>query len=161
MEKKPIKRSEYIIALSRDHHSGLQFGWKIKEGLRKGVPLAKILDYVNFFWEQHLKEHFKEEETLLFDQVDDELTRQAKSEHKIIGERIDHLNQYGNEKEEYLAFADYLTQHIRFEERTLFPHLEAALSEATLKQAGDYLSAQAPFVDNYPDEFWSKNYPSL
>ncbi|MGN6639498.1 MAG: hemerythrin domain-containing protein, partial [Mucilaginibacter sp.] len=134
---------------------------KIKEGLKKNVPLSKILDYVNFFWTQHLQEHFKEEETLLFDKIDDELTRQAKSEHQIIGERIDHLNQHGNEKEKYLAFADFLTQHIRFEERTLFPHLEATLPEAILKQAGDYLSAQALFVDNYPDEFWSKSYPSL
>lgn len=161
MEKRPIKRSEYIIALSRDHHAGLQFGWKIKEGLRKSIPLHKILDYINFFWEQHLKEHFKEEETLLFDHIGDELTQQGKSEHLMIGQRIDHLNQHSDEPAEYLALADFLTQHIRFEERTLFPHLEATLPEATLKQAGDYLSGQAPFVDNYPDEFWSKNYPLL
>jgi len=160
MDNKPIKRSEYIIALSRDHHAGLLFCWKIKEGLRKNAPLDKILKYINFFWEGHLKEHFREEEELLFDRLNDELSRQGKSEHLMIEEQVHQLN--GQEQQTaamYLAFAETLTKHIRFEERTLFPHLEAALPPAVLKQAGDFLSAEHPatFTDNYPDEFWSKN----
>jgi hypothetical protein len=40
--------------------------------------------------------------------------------------------------------------------------MEATLPEATLKQVGEYLSNQHSVlpIDNYPDEFWSKNYPS-
>lgn len=162
MDNKPIKRSEYIIALSRDHHAGLLFCWKVKEGLRKNVPLDKILKYINFFWNGHLKEHFREEEMLLFDRLDDELSRQGKSEHLMIEERIGHLNNQGSETAaEYLVFAELLAKHIRFEERTLFPHLEAALPFAVLKQVGDFLSVEHPatFTDNYPDEFWSKSYP--
>lgn len=162
MENKPIKRSEYIISLSRDHHAGLLFGWKIKEGLRKQVPLPKILKYINFFWDGHLKDHFREEEALLFDRLDDELSRQGKSEHLMLERQLQHLNHDGHEAAaDYLSFAELLTKHIRFEERTLFPHLEASLPKEVLKQVGEFLNAQhgAPFIDNYPDEFWDKSYP--
>lgn len=162
MKKKPIKRSEYIITLSRDHHSGLLFGWKVKEGLRKGVPLPIILKYINFFWENHLKDHFREEEELLFNLLDDDLSRQGKSEHRMLEQRLQHLNHYEHEAAaDYLSFAELLTNHIRFEERTLFPHLEASLPEPILKQAGEVLNGvhHVPFVDNYPDEFWDKSYP--
>jgi len=160
---KPVKRSEHIAALSRDHHAGLLFCWKIKEGLRKNVPLDKILKYINFFWDGHLKEHFREEETLLFNQLDDGLGSRGRSEHLMIEERVHQLNHLGGEMtDEYFAFAELLTKHIRFEERILFPHLETALSASVLRQAGDFLSGElhAAFTDNYPDEFWSKNYPS-
>ncbi len=162
-KNKPIKRSEYIAALSRDHHAGLLFCWKIKEGLRKNVPLSKILNYINFFWDGHLKEHFREEEVLLFNRPDDELSRRGKSEHLMIEERICYLNHNGSETADaYLTFAELLTKHIRFEERTLFPHLEATLPLSVLKQVGNFLSSEHPatFIDNYPDEFWSKSYPS-
>ena len=162
MENQPIRRSEHIIALSRDHHAGLLFCWKIKEGLRKEIPLQKILKYINFFWEQHLKQHFSEEEALLFDRLDDELCRQGKLEHLALEAHIGYLNHSGKAtKEKYLAFAELLNKHIRFEERALFPHLEAVLPAQVLQQAGNVLNAAhtTPFIDNYPDEFWSKSYP--
>ena len=76
--------------------------------------------------------------------------------------RADHLNRHGNDAQGYLEFADLLTKHIRFEERELFPHIEAALPDAALKQIGEFLSNRhaVPVVDDYPDEFWSKNNPS-
>lgn len=158
----PIKRSEFIVALSKDHHAGLLFCWKIKEGIKRNTPLEKIQDYVHFFWNHHLKEHFREEEELLYNQLDDDLSGQGKSEHKMLEQRVNQLNSQGNNVQEYLDFADLLNKHIRFEERVLFPHIEATLPEKALKQVGVYLSAHhaVPPVDNYPDEFWSKNYPS-
>lgn len=81
MKQQLIKRSEHIVALSRDHHAGLLFCWKIREGVRKEMPLDTILKYVNFVWERHLKQHFRDEEAILFDRIDDDLARQAKSEH--------------------------------------------------------------------------------
>jgi hemerythrin-like domain-containing protein len=161
MENKPIKRHKHMIALSHDHHAGLLFCWKIKEGLRKDIPLHKILKYINFFWAGHLKEHFGEEEALLFNRLDDNLTRQGISEHLMLGARLDHLNHYENENAaEYLSFAELLIKHIRFEERTLFPHLERQLPESALQAVGEYFSRKHPtaFNDDFPDEFWSKNY---
>lgn len=157
MKQSPIKRSEYIVALSRDHHAGLLFCWKIKEGIKKNVASERILAYVNFFSEQHLLPHFREEEALLFSRIDGDKCRQGKSEHRMLEERILQLNHRRGQAEQYLSFADLLSKHIRFEERVLFPYLEATLSQSTLKQVGAYLLAehQTAFVDNYPDEFWT------
>lgn len=159
MENKPIKRSKYIIELSKDHHAGLLFCWKIKEGLKKNVALYRINRYINFFWDHHLKEHFAEEEALLFNQVDDALCRQGKVEHLMLVERMKRFNYYENEtREEYMLFAELLIKHIRFEERTLFPHLEAVLPVNVLQQVEELLAGQhiIPFIDNYPDEFWTE-----
>ena len=153
MENKPVKRSKYIMELSRDHHLGLLFCWKIKEGVKRNIEPRRIKKYVDYFWEHHLKAHFGEEETLLFNRIDDPLCSQAKTEHQLL---INRLNELNTERHEYVGFAELLIKHIRFEEREVFPHLETALSLTILEGAYAFLSQQhsAPFKDVYPDEFW-------
>jgi len=158
MKNNPIKRSPHIISLSHDHHSGLLFCWKIKEGLKKGADLFRIKQYINFFWDHHLKAHFEEEEALLFNRADDELCKQGKKEHLMLIRRLNELNHYENEnRDEYALFAELLIKHIRFEERTLFPHLETILPLSVLNNVGEFLNLQhpLPFKDNYLDEFWA------
>lgn len=157
MTTQPIKRSKHLLTLSKDHHAGLLFCWKIKEGLKRNIELYRIRKYINFFWEHHLKEHFQEEETLLFVQIDDPLCQQGKTEHLMLKNRLQQLNYYENEAaEEYVLFAELLIKHIRFEERVLFPHLEAVLPLSVLSNIGEVLAQQnpAPFIEEYPDEFW-------
>ena len=157
-DKKPIKRSEHIVMLSRDHHAGLLFCWKIKEGVKREVDPLRINKYVKFFWEQHLKEHFREEETLLFNEVDNDLTKQGKQEHELLSQWFNRIlsNDLKNSAE-YISFTELLINHIRFEERVLFPYLEAQLPSSSLMAIGRYLeSHHVPFNDDYTDEFWSK-----
>lgn len=159
MENKPIKRSQHMIELSKDHHAGLLFSWKIKEGLKRAVELPRIKKYVNYFWEHHLMSHFQEEEALLFNRIaGDALSQQGKNEHQMLQKHIGRLNHDENsEPGDYLYFAELLINHIRFEERILLPHLEQALAESALKSVEAYLAQQhpVPFKDDYPDEFWT------
>jgi hemerythrin-like domain-containing protein len=136
----------------------LLFCWKIKAGIAEGADLLRIKKYMNFFWEHHLKEHFREEEALLFDRLNDKLTSQAKHEHVILVKQINKINNETVTAQDYLSLAELMTRHIRFEERVLFPHLEAELPMATLISVGAYLEQQhqTPFKDNYPDDFWIK-----
>jgi hemerythrin-like domain-containing protein len=154
----PIKRSQYMVELSKDHHAGLLFSWKVKEGLKRDIELPRIKKYVNYFWEHHLKAHFREEEALLFNRIeDDALSQQGKNEHQMLQNRINRLNHNENAvKDDYLEFAELLIKHIRFEERILLPHLEQVLPLSALKSVEAYLTQQhpVPFKDNYPDEFW-------
>jgi len=158
MENKPIKRSQHMVELSKDHHAGLLFSWKIKEGLKREIELSRIKEYVNYFWEHHLKSHFQEEEALLFNRIEgDALSQQGKNEHQMLQKHIGRLNHNENaEKDDYLQFAELLIKHIRFEERILLPHLEQTLPESALKSVEAYLTQQhpVPFKDNYADEFW-------
>ena len=158
MKNQPIKRSSYVVALSRDHHTGLLFCWKIKEGLKKGTSPDRIANYARFFWEEHLKEHFQEEEILLFNQHDNELTRRGKAEHRSLENHFRMIAEGRLQEPNYFAFAEQLIAHIRFEERELFPYLEKALAVPVLAAIEEILFKlhRRPFEDNYPDEFWIK-----
>lgn len=156
METKPIKRSEYLKQLSRDHHFGLLFCWKIKEGLKKKISYDRMVKYMNFFWEGHLKNHFEDENSFLFNRKD-KLCEQAKSEHLQISDQIRKINETAeNSEKSFKALAQILTDHIRFEERTLFPHLEQILTEDELKAIGKHLEKEhsAGFEDDFLDQFW-------
>ena len=42
-EIKPLKRSKELAPLSREHHDGLLFAWKIKQGLANGTPIKPFV----------------------------------------------------------------------------------------------------------------------
>ena len=86
MTAKPLKRNKNIQILSREHHHGLLFCWKIKAGLNKAVDPKRIIAYINFFWDSHLRMHFKEEEDLLFLKSEDSMCREALIQHEEIRE---------------------------------------------------------------------------
>lgn len=160
MIPQPLKRSKHLLALSKDHHAGLLFCWKIKEGLKRNIDLNRIKKYLTFFWKHHLKKHFQEEETLLFNRVEDTLCSQAKTEHRLLESRLNKLNHRENgTKKEYTEFTELLIKHIRFEERVLFPHLEVIMSASLLINVGEFLIKQhaTSFQDDYQDEFWIHN----
>lgn len=152
-----MKRHESLVALSRDHHFGLLFCWKLRQGLKKGVALERMQPYVSYFWQHHLQQHFEEEEKLLFTLLHDHLTEQAMTEHKYIrqlAEAVIHASDIQSHQVEKLA--DTLDDHIRFEERKLFPHLEEQLPEKQLAELHLQLQQLHPTQekDDYADEFW-------
>lgn len=152
-----MKRHESIVVLSRDHHFGLLFCWKIRTGLKKNIPLERIRPYVSYFWDNHLKQHFCEEETLLFALLRDDLCNQAISEHNEIREYFEEISTTKNVPDYTLVLlADSLDKHIRFEERVLFPHIEKEVSEDVLAGIGNELVKlhETHEKDTYPDEFW-------
>lgn len=153
-----MKRHESIIPLSHDHHVGLLFCWKLRQGIRKAIELKRILPYVVYIWKDHLAPHFKEEETILFiGKEQDKLVMQALAEHTIIKKMILGTNDDSN-ADYYAQLADAVDNHIRFEERILFPHLENSLSENELITIGKQLGElhQETNKDNYSDDFWGK-----
>jgi hemerythrin-like domain-containing protein len=155
---KPIKRSEHIIQLSREHHFSLLFCWKVKKGIKKGVKPKRIIDYVLYFWKEHLLPHFSEED-ILFEHVDDELVRRAYDEHHVINNLVMSLGSTNNEEDKLdlaIKIVTLVDEHVRFEERELFPHLEAAIEESELINIGKKLFDAQPeaLQDEYEDEFW-------
>ena len=65
MNKKPIKRNENILKLSKEHHFSLLFCWKIRQGLKAGADSSRIIKYVQYFKTHFLLPHFSEEEIFL------------------------------------------------------------------------------------------------
>lgn len=149
-----MKRNENIVKLSRDHHSGLLCSWKIRQGIKKEIESERIKKYILYFFEHHLKDHFREEEEILCPYLEDEYTERIRSEHQQINELIAKIET--SETSSLLpAFADLLEQHIRFEERNWFPHLEEKLDNSTLIKIGkdlEYIHTEKKEV--YDDELW-------
>jgi hemerythrin superfamily protein len=155
---KPIKRSPHIVSLSRDHHHTLLLCWKIKQGIAKSVPPERIAAYADHFNRQFVKDHFRQEETLLFSRLTekDPYLGRAFEEHKalqfLFGEIALHPSY-----EKLAKLATDLAHHIRFEERTLFSYVENALPEEQLLQAAAVLNKeQHTAEDNWDDVFWEK-----
>lgn len=153
-----MKRDANIILFSRDHHYGLLFCWKIRQGLTKRVESARIRRYVLHFWASNLDEHFAEEETLLFNDRSDNFCVEAKQQHTRIRSLIHAIE--GSEtpgESVYRDLADEVDRHIRFEERQVFPYLEENMTPDELAAVGDKLRVMhtRPADDIYDDAFWT------
>ncbi|HEY1024745.1 MAG TPA: hemerythrin domain-containing protein [Sphingobacteriaceae bacterium] len=158
MATKPIKRNENILILSREHHFGLLFCWKIRQGIKKETDAERIRKYVSFFWNEHLKKHFREEEERLFTKVDDAACQKGLEQHRQLRLLFDSIESGDVNYDRLTRLADDMDAHIRFEERELFPHLENILNADELERIGTALkhSHAVEFLDEYPDEFWKK-----
>lgn len=154
-----MKRNINLQELSRDHHHGLLLGWKIRQGLKKSVDPATISDYVAYFVKAALLPHFREEEEIILQCLndEDELKQKTLQEHAQIAELSKFLTEQPD-IELLNTLADFVDAHIRFEERTLFPHLEQTLQETELEKIGRELQERhTPFKEDYPNEFWNRN----
>jgi len=157
--KKSINRNEHIKKLSREHHFSLLFCWKIRQGLKMDVAMERIWKYVQYFWQQHLQPHFLEEENIFFAPIKDRLVQKAINEHKYIKQQIEDLANYSgnNERKSLAKIADMVYEHVRYEERDLFPHLERKLSKEQLENISEQIEKHHPssLRDQYEDQFWN------
>jgi hemerythrin-like domain-containing protein len=159
-EKKPIKRGKELVALSRDHHEGLLLCWKIRTGLKFETEPERIINYVLYSFDHHLKDHFTQEESLVFrllNENDEQRTR-ACAEHQRIYEMIEQMSANKDLALLLPAFADFLDAHIRFEERDLFPYIEQQADLEALAEAGRRIDEWEQQKDQlqWEDEFWVK-----
>lgn len=158
MEKKPIKRNENIVKLSQDHHASLMFCWKLRQGVKYDVAVQRMTQYILYFWEHHFSFHFKEEEEFLFAPlVEDDKIQKAIEDHQKIKKIINEINVSGIENPPgiLLELADMVDEHVRYEERILFPYLERALTQKQLENIGKQISS-IPLRDSFQDNFWIK-----
>jgi hemerythrin-like domain-containing protein len=61
-----------------------------------------------------------------------------------------------NRTDKLFLLADSVDEHVRYEERILFPYLEKELSGEQLEDIGKRIPG-APLKDNYEDAFWIKS----
>ena len=149
-----MKRNENLVPLSRDHHFGLLCCWKIRQGIKKEVSYERIKNYINYYWEKNLHNHFKTEDDVLPELSNEGLQNQMEKEHVEIHRLINTINQSEDERL-LLDFANALQSHIRFEERVVFPNYEEQLTLQQIEEIGKQLGEiHHKEEDQYPDEFW-------
>lgn len=149
---KPIKRAGALRPLSREHHHGLLFCWKISSGIKNGVDPERMRKYAIHFFHAHLHQHFIAEEVSLFPILGKGHAgvRQAIDEHN----RLRELFLFKDPTiHTFDLIADQLDRHIRFEERVLFNEIQ---EEATPEQLTllEELHQEVPEPDEWDDPFW-------
>lgn len=118
------------------------FCWKIRQGLKAGITESRIAAYVHYFAKYSLLPHIRNEEAILFVLPGDGLVTKAIKQHKEISDQLATLTDANddNSKKQILKLARMVDDHIRFEERELFPHMEITLSNDRLQAIGKKLN---------------------
>ncbi|SDS56959.1 hemerythrin domain-containing protein [Winogradskyella sediminis] len=152
MSLKPQKRHKALQPLSREHHHGLLLSWKIRAGFSKDIDPKRIRHYATWFFENHLVPHFELEESHVFSILnsENELVKRALADHR----RLKRLFNYkGDDLKTLSKIEEELEQHIRFEERILFPEIQNKATEAQLRLI-ENIHQPENFKDNETDVFW-------
>ncbi|MGA8216959.1 MAG: hemerythrin domain-containing protein [Solirubrobacterales bacterium] len=140
-----MKRSEALQQLSRDHHRALEAALKLRRA-NDGNATEVTAEFLRF-WREHGAPHFGVEEDVMLpgaapkvDPADPAVVR-VLTDHVEIRSRADHLETREiPEAEELNSLGELLGDHVRHEERVLFPMIEEALS-------GDELDRLAQRID--------------
>jgi hemerythrin-like domain-containing protein len=145
-----MKRNPALYTLSHDHHQGLILAQQLKKGAPqyKGMPstLEDKKEYTLSFYKTDLKQHFLNEEKILFpaaknkNAVVDKLIGEVISEHRKMEALIRDLEKTDLLENVLDELGHLLEKHIRKEERDLFMEIEKVLSDDELKIISDKIS---------------------
>jgi hemerythrin-like domain-containing protein len=148
------KRHPALIPVARDHHDGLLLAIRLQQGDRAELKLwshdpALQTEFVLSFYEQHLKRHFAVEEEQVFPLgrgISDAapIVERLIGQHRQIASMVDQLRNISPEKRRTVLqeLGRLLEEHIRLEDRTLFPILEQQVPP-------DVLQAAQTAIDRY------------
>jgi hemerythrin-like domain-containing protein len=141
-----MRRDHALVRLSRDHHRALV----VAQGLGRATE-ATLTDAVESFrsyWKLEGAEHLAAEEQILLPL----LAQQARQGEQVVGEvLIDHLvlrrqadrllaaGEGSDRLEQVRALGAELAEHVRREERVLFPLVERVVSTEELAELADRL----------------------
>ena len=136
-----MKRHETLAPLSRDHHEALI----LAQLLKKDAPAYKHLPtqlnekagYAVNFYSNHLQQHFLQEETMLqqvkmYNKEIEKLTEEVINEHHYLTTIFLSLDKTDNLSVTLDVLGTALENHIRKEERILFPLIQQYCPEEIL-----------------------------
>ncbi|MEO7308227.1 MAG: hemerythrin domain-containing protein [Ferruginibacter sp.] len=138
-----MKRHEALAPLSREHHSTLLLAQLLKKNAPeyKGLPVnpADKAEYALQQFEEIIKAHFQHEEAML-EKVKDchaeiqTLAAEIIEEHHLLTALFYSLSAATDPEDIMDKLANALQEHIRKEERVLFPLIQEHCSEELLQQ---------------------------
>jgi hemerythrin-like domain-containing protein len=124
-----MKRSQALIRFSREHHSALVFARRVKLNAPGSGVFKKLAEDFPAKWKKEIAPHFAEEERTI-------LPRLVAAGATGLAERLqrDHdelrglsAQATGGDAAALKSFGKLIYDHIRFEERELFPFYEKLL----------------------------------
>lgn len=150
--KLSIENNRTLDSFSEEHRYALQLGWKIRKGLDKGIPTKRIKKYTDWIFINYLQSLLEDEEQYIFPILGNKhkLVKKALSNHRRL-KRL--FNEKVNIERALYQIEEELEQHIRFEERELFPLIQERANVEELKKIEE-LHQSIHFEENTEDVFW-------
>jgi len=137
-----MKRSPELSPLSHDHHKALAIALRLRRA--EDADASKTASAFFEYWQGHGADHFRiEEEILLPGWVDGDATAdrtlagRVADEHLEIRIAVRRLEGVDPSRDELQELGGLLERHVRFEERELFPQIEAGLDARTIAALGE------------------------
>jgi len=138
-----VKRAAELHGLSHDHHQALHWALQLKRSESADEPAQPFLD----FWHGHASGHFRVEEEVLLpgwaqlsDSFAESMAARVLGEHLAMRAEVLRLEAGELDLDARRALGVALERHVRFEERELFPAIEAGLDQPALAQLGARLA---------------------
>ncbi len=124
-----MKRAAALVGLSREHHTALSLAQRARRAAAEGgAAAAAMAATASSCFQTELKPHFDEEEAWLLPALERAgeaaLVARTLADHAGLTALAGRLLAPGAEPGTLRAFADSLIEHVRFEERELFPAAE-------------------------------------
>ena len=147
-------RSNQLSPLSQEHHDGMLFINRIREGLCR-VSIDRLNRYTRWYWKNHIRPHFYHEENILLSYMpaDHPLAVKLLEDHTYIRDLILSLDHEADEQY-FKALCDLIDTHIRFEEQEVFTYLEQRLSQQELNKIYAQLADRPLAAEEWTDSFW-------
>lgn len=148
-----MKRSEALKPLSREHHHALFLAKVVRDQKGEGDSRQRFLD----FWGEEESIHFRIEEEVLLPgsnlsgpDEDPEVARML-SDHLAIRRGAARVIADEASPAELVELIDRLHDHVRFEERELFPRIERELPEDRLEELAEAIRQAEIAAGRDPD----------
>ncbi len=147
-------RNKNLYVFSHEHHHALVFASRLQKA--KNTDEKTLKRYVHNFWGNYLDDHFKNEESSFLELLEDSVLKdQFLSEHEEICSLVNDITLAKKSvTEKSLELSELIKQHVKFEEKKLFPWLQENLSEEQLDQIGLNLKDVKVSADNFKPHFW-------
>lgn len=124
-----MKRHPELVELSREHQQALQLGLEAKRAAKAedAEQLNAIMQRYREAFETLYQPHFLEEEQRLLPKLEQageqEIVLRIQQEHAKLRALVSDKNLW--DFEQLQAFGELMMDHVRFEERIVFPRFEA------------------------------------
>jgi hemerythrin-like domain-containing protein len=148
-------RSSQLTPLSKEHRDGMLFVTRIRQALDR-VSIERLRNYTLWYWKNHIRPHFYQEERILLPYIpaDHTLAVKLKDDHAYIRDLILSLDLEAD-KQSFKSLCDLLDAHIRFEEQHVFGYLEQQLTEIELDTIHGQLEQHPVIAEEWKDVFWN------
>lgn len=140
MQRPPIRRHKGLQTLSREHHFALLYGKRLQNYRDAEQPWlergwAELRQRLRDFWENALAVHFAaEEQHLPWDRIAPRWRERLLQEHSQIERLWQEVSAAAAPPRAALAqLGEALCDHARWEDRELFPVIEANVPESELE----------------------------